>query len=143
MAPDQDVIEPIEDPEIISTGSTTKEIGKSGAFSKLSRELSDTDLTNPVVARMLLDERDRLLQEKATLESYRDSYYKADKRAEVAESLIAGQKTNQVLYTISQTLGGAIFGAAFSIDDSQTFWIFLVIGAILSIGTIVINLFRK
>ena len=115
-----------------------KEVGKSGAFSKLSRELSDKDLKNPAVGRMLLDERDRLLQEKAVLESYKENYYKADKRADVCEAINSGATKNQMLYTISQTLGGAIFGVAFVFQD-KIFWLLVFIGIILSGGSILIS----
>lgn len=37
------------------------------AFQNITRELSDKDLTNPAVGKLLLDERDRLESEKAEL----------------------------------------------------------------------------
>jgi len=51
------------------------------------KEIDDTDLKNPAIGRLLLDERDRLLSEKVLLEGYREKYYDSDKKASVLEEV--------------------------------------------------------
>lgn len=134
-----------EKDDTISTGGDqpSKSVASSGAFSKVTRQLTDNDLKNPAIGRMLLDERDRLLQENRALEVYKDEYYKADKRADVCEAVNGGSTRALVLSTIAQTLGGAIFGAAFSFMNHPVFWLFIVIGLILSVGAIAVSFVKN
>lgn len=110
---------------------TVKDVGK-GAFSKISRELTEKDLKNPTVGKMLLDERDRLLGEKVVLESYRENFYKADKRAAIfGEQAKSGGKV-EVLYTLSTAVGGALMGLA---PVAGSHW---VSGALFLVGLLLI-----
>lgn len=104
----------------------------SGAFSKIRREIGDKDLQNPAVGRLLLDERDRLLSEKTTLENFRESYYEADKRASVCEEKIKKESKFMALYTAAITIGGILIGSSFLVSG-KPFLITLASGVIIII----------
>lgn len=89
-----------------------------GAFSRLSRELSDSDLKNNAVGRMLLDKIDGLTSENITLESFRDKYYQSDKECAVLKEKVNGESKFQILYSFCLAVGGVVLGAAFSTTGS-------------------------
>lgn len=120
--------------------SPPKELKKGGAFSGIKRQLAAKDFRNPAVGKMLLEERDSLLQQNAVLEVYRENYYKADKRAEVCEALNQGNSKLYKIYSLAQTLGGIVFGVAFSLEmGSVIFFVVLVVGLVLIIGSILLS----
>ncbi len=113
-----------------------KGVGK-GAYGNIDRSISDKDLKNPVVGRLLLDERDRLLGEKIILEGYRDKYYDAERRAAVALESAKGNSKFTLLYTLGTGAGGVLIGAAFSVDGGVA-WALGCGGAILMLGTFIL-----
>lgn len=117
---------------------TQKGIRPTGAFARITREIKEEDLSNPAIARLLLDERERLLQEKSDLEPYREGFYTQQRRAEVCEATKAGSGQNMLFRSLVQTLGGALFGAAFS-TQGHLFWILFFVGAGLAVIPLFLN----
>lgn len=110
----------------------TKTIGQ-GAFSKIQRELKDEDLKNPAVGRLLLDERDRLLTEKASLESFRENYYTASQKAAVFEERSKAEGKVKLLYALTLTVGGILIGAVLSTNEFKLQIVLIITGLILLI----------
>jgi hypothetical protein len=111
-----------------------------GAFSKLSMELRETDLKNPVVGRMLLDKIDSLTSEKIELESYRDRYHEADKNSAVLAQSVAGESKFQILYSFCLTVGGVVFGVAFTTQGTIK-GVLVISGIVLFLIGIILSLF--
>ena len=73
------------EPEDTSAGSGLPMPKGKQAFQYITRELSDDDLTNPAVLKLLLEERDILANENAELRSYQAQFHGADKKVAVLE----------------------------------------------------------
>lgn len=134
MAIEGEVIEP--------QGVVSTELGKR-AFSKVQRELSDEDLKNPAVARILLDERERMLTEKSVLESFKDKYYEADKRAGVLQSEVTKMDEHESLNSLCQVVGGVLVGAVFSVQGWLLQSAIGLSGLLLILGNIAIKNFKR
>lgn len=130
-----------QEPPVLG-GEGAKDVAKSGAFGGIKREISDEDLKNPAVGRMLLDERDRLLQRIAGLEAYRENYHKADKRAEVCEAVEGTAQGRKLIHAVTQTGGGALIGAAASFSGQDLFWLLFIVGLLFVLGSVALS-FKK
>lgn len=108
----------------------SKTLGE-GAFSGISRKITDKDLKNPTIARLLLDDRDRLLKEKVILESFRDNYYTADKRAAILEEKENARTKFEALYSFVLSVGGLFLGLAASISSLTFRIIDIILGIVL------------
>ncbi|HCR35936.1 hypothetical protein A2130_00220 [Candidatus Woesebacteria bacterium GWC2_33_12] len=121
--------------ETSSVDENTKQPG-TGAFSKLSRELSETDLKNPAVGRMLLEKIDTLSSEKVELSGFRQKFYDADKRSAILDQQVQGENKFQILYSLCLTIGGAIFGIAFTTSGETKFVLILSGVVLLLVGSV-------
>src|SRR5689334_5574086 len=81
--------------------------GKRPAFSKIRRELSELELANPGVQKMLLDELVRADNELETAESYLGKFHAADKEAGILKQQLRSQRANEVLYAAGLAVGSA------------------------------------
>jgi len=125
----------------IELNPETKQVG---AFAKIDREISLRELKkNPVVIKFLLEERGRLLSEKAILEKFRDSYYEVERQKAVCNAMLEREVKSSLLHSTTMTVGGILFGAAISKPDEPFFWPMLISGALLVIVGIVISLWKK
>jgi hypothetical protein len=118
---------------------------KNIAYSKISRELSDTDLSNPSISRLLIAQIDSLEQDKSSLKVYETEYHKKDK--ELAKYIIKSNKNIafEILSQFSLTLGGGLLSVS-TLDFSNPViinnYIFLIFGGLLIIGSL-ISFWRK
>lgn len=123
----------------IEQQSEPKSISR-GAFSRVKRQLSNSDLKNPAVGRLLLSQNDKYEQEIGSLEEYKEKYYDADKRAAVFLERINGIKEGINSRSVFLTFGGILLGALPSLWSRQfLFWAVALIGIIF----LLIGFFRK
>lgn len=87
------------------------------AFRQVKRELSNEDLENPAVQRMLLDEIERLESENEELNSYRNRFHEADKKSAIFEEKNKTVIARDILFGICLTIGAAIIGFAPSLSE--------------------------
>lgn len=114
--PDQ---EPPSAPSGVEPPKVKPKSGRKSTAS-LRRELTDRDLSNPAVARLLMDDVERLEQEVAQLPELRTSFHEADKRAAVLDQRLKVNTSQEIVFGVCTTLAGAAFGYAPSVwkDDS-------------------------
>jgi len=121
----------------------TKTVGQ-GVYGKIKREISENDLTNPVVGKLILAELDDLKQENSILVEYRSKYYEMDKKCAVLESKSSGENKFQILYTFCLSIGGLIAGLAFSVTDLVAKIVLIISGfLLLVVGTILSYFLNK
>lgn len=133
---DQVDVEP-EEPLTPKQGEVVK--GKSGrrSFSKLRRELSDEELASPAVQKMLVDEIERLEEERVELHTFRTKFHDSDKRAAVLEEKFKGKISIEVIHIGCMTVGAAALGYAPSIWEVQpTAWMIAIFGVVLVLAGI-------
>ena len=78
----------------------------------LRRELSDKDMTNAAVAKLLLDDVERLEQQINELGNVQGRYHEADKRAAVLEQKLNVSRSQEIVFAVCTTLAGAALGFA-------------------------------
>lgn len=138
------------DIQIIGSGSIAEQIAdeqaqdtkavRKGAFEKLDRSLSEEDLKNPSIARILLNSIDTLTAENLELKAYKEKYYEADKKCAVLEQKAAGENRFQILYAASFGIGGVVFGVSFATQGIIA-WILFYCGLILLVLGVILSVF--
>ncbi len=114
------------------------------AFQNITRELSDKDLTNPAVGKLLLNELDRLESENAELSNYREQFQEADKKVAVLQEKNKTHLATEIISAVCFTIGAVLIGYAPVLWKSQpSGWIALALGSILIIGGIVAKVVKR
>jgi hypothetical protein len=118
--------------------------GRRQAFRDLRRQLNDSDLTTPGVARLLLDEIEKQEAELEQLRGFVDRYHAANTRACVLDEKIKTVAAIEVFFGVGIGLGGAIIGVA------PLFWstqprgaICFTVGTALIVGACVGRLLKR
>ena len=142
-------------PEDIGDGSGLPTSKEKQAFQNITRELSDDDLTNPAVGKLLLDERDRLEiendelkkrleNENDKLSNYREKFHEADKKVAVLQEKNKTHLATEIISAVCFTIGAVLIGYAPVLWKSQpSGWIALALGSILIIGGIVAKVVKR
>lgn len=135
-------------PEDTGDGSGLPASKGKRAFQNITRELSDDDLTNPAVGKLLLNELDRLEiendelkkrleNENDKLSKYREQFQEADKKVAVLEEKGKTHLATEIISAVCFTIGAVLIGYAPVLWKSQpSGWIALAFGSILIIGGI-------
>jgi hypothetical protein len=105
-------------------------------YSKLRRELSDDELSNPAVQKLLISEIDKLEMRVAALEICERDFYEVDKAKAVLEEKMKAHNSQEILYGFCLSIGSAILSLSSMVKLSETGWIFLIVGGLLIIGGI-------
>ena len=114
------------------------------AFTNVRRELSDEELSSPAIQRMLIDDIERLEEEKYDLSEYQEKYHEADKNAAILEEKLKSSVTQEIVFGVCLTVGAASLGYAPSVWDNQpTGWISIAFGAFLIIGGIASKVVKR
>ena len=107
------------------------------AFRKITRELSDDDLSNSAVQRLLLDELERLETENKENQRFREKFSDADKAVAILQEKAKGLLAIEIIYGVCLTVG------AMAVSYSQLLWgdslhgpVVLAFGVILIVGGI-------
>jgi hypothetical protein len=112
-------------------------------YSKLRRELTDEDLSNPAVQKLLISEIDKLEIRVSDLGIIESKYYQSDKDKAVLEEKLKTINSLEVLYSFCLAIGSGLIGLASLFEIEKKGWIFLVSGGILIIGGILSKLVKK
>jgi hypothetical protein len=117
------------------TSSLTKRKGRR-AFRKVTRELSDADLANPAVQRLLLDELDRLESVAEDAIEIRKNYHEADKQVAVLQVKQQINLSFEIISSGCLAVGSATLGYARYLWDSPPSGYFALLfgGALIAIG---------
>ena len=114
------------------------------ALRELRRELTDEELANPGVQKLILDALEHADVECEELQPYRERFHAADKRAAVLEEKLKKETGYEILFNVGIGVGGAIVGV------TPYFWQYglagilsLAIGIILIVGSIVARLVSR
>jgi hypothetical protein len=117
------------------TTTTVATSGKREAFKAIARQLSQTDLSNPGVQKMLLEDLDRAEAQLEILEGFRDRFHEANTRAAVLREKLQTETALELLATSCFCLGGAAIG-------SNKGGLILVLGIGLILGAVAAKIVR-
>lgn len=114
------------------------------AFRKVTRELTDADLANPAVQRLLLDDLDRLETERDDLSQSRDKFHEADKRVGILEAKAQVNIAFEIISSGCLAAGSATVGYARTLWDTPPNGVFaLGLGCVLVIVGIVAKVVKR
>ena len=82
------------------------------AFRDIRRQLTDAELANPGVQKIILDDFERAELRCVEMEAYVDRFHAADKRAGVLEEKLRTERALEVFFGLGTGFGGAIVGLA-------------------------------
>lgn len=86
--------------------------GRRAAFRDIRRQLTDEELKNPGVQKLLLDMLQESDEEREGLRSYVDRFHTADKASAVLMETVKTHTAIEVFFGVGVGLGGAIIGLA-------------------------------
>ena len=131
-------------PIALRIGESTPSSSKRQALCELRRALSEKELSNPGVQKMLLDALERADTECENLQSYIQLYHDADKRAAILTEKLCTQTAFEIMFGVGVGLGGAIIGIAPLFWNQQPYgWITLIVGFLLVSGTTFSRISKK
>lgn len=102
------------EPEDTSTGSGLPMPKGKQAFQYITRELSDDDLKNPAVGKLLLNEIDRLEIENDELGDYKEQFHEADKKVAVLQEKSKTHLVAEITSVGCIAIGGILIGHGMS-----------------------------
>ena len=110
---DEDTEEPAADDEAPPLPDVRIK-GARRSFSKLRRELTEDELSNPGTQKMLLDDLERLESDLSDARSYQDKYYGEARTVAVYEERFKTHKAFEVLSTGTVSIGALLAGGTFN-----------------------------
>jgi uncharacterized membrane protein YcjF (UPF0283 family) len=129
---------PAPQPAAEAVEGQAKGRGKRRAFSSARRELNEKELSSTAVIKLLMDDIDRLEDEKSELASFRGKYHDADKKNSVLEQKSKINITEEIVSITCLAVGAAAIGYAPNAWNAQpTGYFLLTFGALLIIGGVV------
>lgn len=114
-----------EEPQNQIDPDTTK---RRDAFSKISRELTESDLKSPGTQRLLLRDLDNYEECKKQLEELREKYRIADRNNGIYEVKLHQYEGVDYLYSFLLGIGSALIGLFPSFLSSDLLYIGILIG---------------
>lgn len=120
-----------------ATPPTVAPTGKRQAFRDIRRQLQETELANPGVQRLLLEDLERAEGQCDILQGYVARYHEADKRSAILEEKLRTQTAIEIFFGVGLGVGCMMLGLVPSIWDA-TFKgpVFLITGIILVVGAV-------
>ena len=103
-------------------------------YSKLRRELSEKDLSNKAVQKLIISDIDKLESKVSELEIFQSDFYKADKQQAILEEKLKKANSYEILYSFCLASWSWLIWASSMIEDSL---VFIIIGSLLIIGWII------
>ena len=110
------------------------------AFRNISRELTEQDLANVAVQKLLLSEVDRLGRENEEYRLYMERFHEANRKVAVLEAVLEEKGKTKLAFEILSgtclTFGGLAIGQMNALWPSPWTWIVGILGAVLLGGGI-------
>lgn len=103
------------------------------ALSHLKRELSDDDLAQQGVQKLLIDKLDEVEEENVELRGYRERFHDTDKRLAVLTEKQRVRVSTEIISGASLAIGAAALGFAPAVWDKPEGLIVAIFGAVLII----------
>jgi len=137
------IAEKKEIPLEVSKG-TADPVGPRQAFRSISRQLTEEDIKNPSVARLILSDADRLERENEELRPFRSFYHEVDKECAVLKEKIKNLTSIELFSKVTLTFGALLIGLSINLwKFGPSGPIVLAIGCILLVAGIVKGVVKK
>jgi len=111
---------------------------KKHIYSKIERILSEDDLKNPAIIKLILDDNELLKDQIDSLKYYVDNYHEVDKELSIYKERNNKNISHEILHDVCITIGGLLAGFI-AIDFTKPITtkniFFLGIGLVLILGS--------
>jgi len=111
-------------------------------YSGIKRALTEDDLNNPAIKKLILSENDRLESRICKLEKIETNFHHIDKEKAVLEVKLLKNNSFEILYSSCLTIGSALAGISGIFWEKKGF-ILMIIGIVLIAGGIFAKIFKK
>lgn len=108
----------------------------------IKRELTQEDLNNPAVQRILLSENDKLEHKAHQLDKVLNEYHVIDKECSILREKLDNYSKFDIVYSISITIGSGLMGLS-SIYWATDGYVIFLIGLVLTLAGIAVKIFKK
>lgn len=135
MADDDQEFEIPEQPGASAVVTNSPSTIPNSPYGRINREISEEDLNNPALQRVLLSQLDQKESRVNELEEMATDFHKIDKQCAVQNEKLKALKSHNVLYSFCLSIGSVIIGITTSVWDEGYGLITLVIGSLLIIGS--------
>lgn len=119
--------------------------GKRAAFKDIRRQITETELTNPGVQKLLLDMLEEADMKRGEAEVFIERFHEADKKASILEEKLISNQTIEIFFGVGVGLGGTIIGLSpFFLSLGNAYGIVcVVLGLALLVGAVIGRVFKK
>lgn len=114
----------------------------SSPFANIKRELTEDEMMDPAVIRLVISDLDRMERDIIRMQKYEDLFHTKDKEAAILSEKVKSSTASEVIYTVCEAGGSALMGASSVFWDFKG-WIILLIGSVLVIGGIIYKFFMR
>lgn len=128
---------------LTSDAINTDSVKRIDAFSKIDRQITESDLHSSGTLRWLLNEHDEYKECIKQLDEYKSKYYICDKAKSIAEEKLKSNTSFEVLYSFVLSAGSALIGIFPTISQDAPKWMVLVIGGVLLIGGVIAKCVKR
>jgi hypothetical protein len=138
------MVDQMDDPSG-ARSQNNQDLKKESAYEKLPRGLSEEDLKNPGVQKLILSDLDSFEEENKILKKFQDKFHQLDKVNAVLEEKLKKTQRSEIFYSFCIAFGGVLIGFSKSIwdKDKSLAILSLVFGGVLFIGGLVFKNFFK
>lgn len=134
--------------ELTDDSSSSKKVGESSSeipknpYSGIKRLLSEEDLDNIAIKKLIISENDKLERQISELEKIKTKYHEIDKEKAVLEEKVAKRNSFEILYSFCLSVGSVLAGLS-GIFWEQKGYLLLILGIVLIIGGIIAKIAKK
>ncbi|HUU56533.1 MAG TPA: hypothetical protein VMW93_04255 [bacterium] len=108
------------------------------AFAKIRRELTEEELSQSGVHKLILKEIERLERSEGETNIFREQFYEADKTSAVLKEKLKGVKKFDIIYSLSIAVGATMLGLTPGLWGKEPYgYIVLGIGILLILISVV------
>ena len=134
-----------QEPKSLEVFKDEKPPKKKDAFQKITRDLTQEDLSNPGTQKLIINKLDSLEDEVKELENYRDKFHEKDKKVAILDEKVNNLKSWDILYSAMLTVGAYFLGLSYSNwnKDNYNGEFILIGGIILILAGIISRLLKK
>jgi hypothetical protein len=131
--------------QVIAPQQTTIPSSRRQSLRNVRRQLTDEELTNSGVQKMLLDMLEEAETDRENFKSYVTSFHEADKKAAILGEKLNADRSIEVFFGVGVGLGGTILGLAPYFGTLQSLYgvICCVIGLVILIGSSIGRAIKK
>jgi hypothetical protein len=126
-------------------GATAPSAGRRPSFRDLHRQLTDEEMKQSGVQKLLIEDIERMEADCDTLQDYVEKYYVADKQVGILTEKLRTETALDIITSVGWLAGGALMSLSYSLWSITTFKgvVVFVAGFVLAAGSYMAKWIRR